>query len=149
MPASRTHLDNPVLRILRNRAVRTGIYTGVFLSVCFTLWVLVANRVPFLEPLAFARNTIAAGVLVLIACLPVMRFYRVPGEMLGSALIGWSLLTLTFRLLCIKFVLLDDIYSVFQIFMMGSIVYLIVATLAWIGTIIRRARASHISHINR
>jgi hypothetical protein len=148
MPASRAHLDHPVLRILRNRVVRTGIYTGVFLSVCFTVWVLVANRVPFLEPLAFARNTIAAGVLVLIACLPVMRFYRMPGEMLASALIGWSLLTLTFRLLCIKFVLLDAIYSVFQIFMMGSIVYLIVATLAWIGTIIRRARASHISHLN-
>ena len=148
MPASRMHFDNPVQRFLHNRAVRTGLYTGVFLSVCFVVWVLVANRVPFLEPLAFARNTIAAGVLVTIACVPVMRFYRVPGEMLGSALIGWSLLTLTYRLLSIKFILLDDTYSVFQIFMMGTIVYLIVATLAWIGTIIRRARASHISHIN-
>jgi len=148
MSALSTRTDNPLSRILRTRIVRTGVYTGVCLSVCFTVWVLVANRVPFLEPLAFARNTIAAGVLVLIASVPVMRFYREPAEMLGAAFIAWSLLTLTFRLLTIKFVLLDDTYSVFQIFMMGVVVYLIVATLAWLGTIIRRARASHISHIN-
>jgi hypothetical protein len=104
--------------------------------------------VPFLEPLAFARNAGAAGLLVLIASVPVLRFYREPGEMLGSSLIGWSLLTLTFWMLCFKFILLDITYSVFQIFMMGTVVYLIVATLAWIGTIIRRARASHISHIH-
>ena|ERR1700761_43488 len=132
----------------RSAPVRTGIWTGVGLSLCFAAWVVIANRVAFLEPLAFARNAGAAGLLVLLASIPVLRFYREPGEMLGSSLIGWSLLTLTFWLLCLKFELLNVTYSVFQIFMMGTVVYLIVATLAWIGTIIRRARASHISHIH-
>ena len=148
MPASEKPPAHAGSVFFRSAPVRTGIYTGVCLSLCFAAWVVVANRLPFLEPLAFARNAGAAGLLVLIASVPVLRFYREPSEMLGSSLIGWSLLTLTFWMLCFKFVLLDITYSVFQIFMMGTVVYLIVATLAWIGTIIRRARASHISHIH-
>jgi hypothetical protein len=116
--------------------------------LCFAAWVIVANRFPFLESLAFARNAGAVGLLLMIASVPVLRFYREPGEMLVSSLLGWTLLTLTFRLLCFKFELLDITYSAFEIFTMGAIAYLIVATLAWIGTIIRRARASHISHIH-
>jgi len=148
MSALSTSSGDHRIGILRSAPVRTGIYTGVFLSVCFATWVLVANRVPELEQLAFARNVGAAGLMVIAACVPVMRFYSSPGELLSSGLLGWSLLILTFRILCIKFDLLDESYSTFQIFVIGSVCYLIVATLAWIGTIIRRARASHISHTN-
>jgi hypothetical protein len=133
---------------LKNPPVRTGIYAGLSLSLCFAAWVFVANRESWLEPLAYARNVGAIALLAVIASIPVMRFYRSPGNLLGSALLGWSLLTITFRLLCLKFVLLDETYSAFQILTMGAVVYLLVATLAWIGTIIRRARASHITHIN-
>jgi hypothetical protein len=148
MQASETLPGDHWFGFLRNVSVRTGIYTGVCLSLCFTAWVLIANRIPWLEPLAFARNVGAVALLVVIASIPVMRFYRSPGDLLGSALLGWSLLTLTFRLLCLKFEFLDESYSTLHIFTIGAVVYLLVATLAWIGTIIRRARSSHVTHIN-
>jgi len=133
---------------LRYVPVRIGVYTGVCLSLCFALWVVVANRVPFLEPVAHLRNLIAIILLLAIAAIPVARFYRNPVELLCAAMIGWSLLSFTFYLLALIFTLLDESYSAFHIFMMGAVVYLLIATVAWIGTIIRRARASHVSHVN-
>jgi hypothetical protein len=128
--------------------VRIGVYTGACLSLGFALWVVAANRVPFLEPVAHVRNLVAIILLLAIAAIPVARFYRNPAELLCAAIVGWSLLSVTFYLLALIFTLLDESYSAFHIFMMGAVVYLLVATVAWIGTIIRRARASHISHLN-
>jgi hypothetical protein len=128
--------------------VRIGVYTGACLSLCFALWVVVANRIPFLEPVAHIRNLVASVVLLAIAAIPVARFYRSPAELLCAATIGWSLLSVSFYLLSLVFTLLDESYSAFHIFIMGAVVYLLVATIAWIGTIIRRARASHVSHLN-
>jgi hypothetical protein len=133
---------------LQYAPARIGVYSGVCLSVVFALWVVVANRVPFLEPLAHVRNLVAGVLLLAIAAIPVARFYRSPAELLCAALIGWSLLSVTFYLVSLVFTLLDESYSAFHIFMMGAVVYLLVATIAWIGTIIRRARASHVSHLN-
>jgi hypothetical protein len=38
--------------------------------------------------------------------------------------------------------------SAVQIFMLGAVLYMLVVTVSWIGTIIRRARAAHVSHPN-
>ncbi|HEY1481865.1 MAG TPA: hypothetical protein VGF19_03995, partial [Candidatus Acidoferrum sp.] len=81
MPELNTPHGDHKTGILRSAPVRTGIYTGVSLSVCFATWVLVANRVPELEPLAFARNVGAAGLMAIAACVPLMRFYSSPGEL--------------------------------------------------------------------
>ena len=39
---------------LRHAPAKVGIYTGVWLSVVFIAWVVIANRAPFLEPLAWS-----------------------------------------------------------------------------------------------
>jgi uncharacterized membrane protein YvlD (DUF360 family) len=135
--------------VLHNAGVRTGIYTGVALAVAFTAWLYVANRVPSLENVALERNVIAATVLGVIAAMPVLRFLRAPGSLLVSSLIAWGILTFTYRGLCVYFVDLGDRYSAPQIFIMGAVLYMILATVSWIGTCIWRARReSHISHSN-
>ena len=134
---------------LRHTPARVGIYTGVWLSVVFVAWVVIANRASFLEPLAQQRNVIATLVLALIASMPVLRFLRSPGELLVSGLFAWSVLTLAYRILSLKFVLLPYYYGAFHIFVLGAVAYLLFATFSWIGMIVWRARAAQRGHISR
>jgi hypothetical protein len=136
-------------RFLENVEMRVGIYTGVCLSLVFTGWLFCANRVASLERIAEERNVVAVIVLFFFACLPVLRFYRQPAGLLVSGLLGWSLLTICYRLLCLKFSLLAERDSALEIFAMGAIVYLIVATLSWLGTIVRKARMAHTTHLHQ
>ena len=131
---------------LKDAATRVGIYIGVCLSLIFTVWFLVANRVHFLEPLALERNLIAAGLIAFFAAVPLFRFYRSPAELLGSGLIAWSILAITYRVFAFFFSVLEENYSTFHVFVMGAVSYLVFATLSWVGTIIWRVRATDSSH---
>lgn len=133
---------------MRDVATRTGVYAGLFLSLVFATWLLIANRVPFLEPIAMERNIIASAFLAVLACVPLFRFYRSPLQLLLSGLLAWGLLTLTYRIFCFRFVLLEEYYSAFHVFVLGALSYLIFATISWIGTIIWRVHAtsSHTHH---
>src|SRR5271167_641109 len=75
--------------VLRNASVRTGVYVGIILSVVFTGWVIVANHMPSLDRFALSRNLAAVVLLGLIALIPVFRFWRMPGNLLASSLVGW------------------------------------------------------------
>lgn len=134
------------LGVFHNAAIRTGVYSGLGLSVAFAVWVLAANRIPALDPLAFERNLAGAAVLGLFAAVPVLRFLRYPGHLLASSLIAWAIFSAVYRVLCIHFWGLAERYGAMRLFMMGVVLYLILATLSWLGTVISRARASHISH---
>jgi hypothetical protein len=134
------------LHVFKNAAIRTGVYAGVGLAMVLVAWVFVANRAPALERFALERNIVAAVALGLFAAVPVLRFWRLPGPLLASGLITWSVLALTYRLLCVVFWGLAERYSAVHIFALGAILYMIIATLSWIGTCIWRARESNISH---
>jgi hypothetical protein len=136
------------LMFLRNVPVRVGIYTGICLSIVFAMWLVLANRVPLLERLALERNIIAVVGLVFFASLPILRFYRSPGDLLVSGLLAWTLLSITYRLLCMVFVLLNERYSGFHVFVLGAVTYLVFATLSWIGMIIWKVRSADISHLD-
>jgi hypothetical protein len=134
--------------VFRNASVRTGVYVGVVLSIVFSGWVIVANRVPVLDRFALVRNLAAVAVLGLIALIPVLRFWRMPGDLLASSLVAWALFSLSYRVLCMRFAGLAERFSAIQIFVLGAVLYMLAVTLSWIWTIIRRARASHVSHPN-
>jgi hypothetical protein len=134
------------LDFLRNSAVRTGVYTGACLSLVFTAWLVIANQVPFLERFAFERNVAGAGVFVFLAAVPILRFLRWPGNLLASSIIAWVIFSMVYRMLCMIYHELGNWHSTFQVFMVGTVVYMIFTTLCWIGAIIRRARAAEISH---
>jgi hypothetical protein len=103
---------------------------------------------PSLDRFALARNLAAVVLLGLIALIPVLRFWRVPGNLLASSLIGWVIFSLAYRILCMDFRGLAERFSAVQIFMLGAVLYMLVVSLSWIWTIIRRARASYVSHPN-
>ena len=150
MIAVRAHLPGyGRLHVLKNAAIRTGVYAGVGLALVFTTWVFAANRLPELESLAFERNLAAVAALLLFAAVPVLRFLRMPGHLLASSLIGWGILAITYRLLSIYFWGLSARYSAVQVFTLGAVLYMILATLSWIGTCIWRVRSSDVSHSNR
>ena len=134
--------------VFRNASVRTGVYVGVVISIVFSGWVIVANRIPVLDRFALVRNLAAVAVLGLIALIPILRFWRMPGNLLASSLVAWVLFSLSYRVLCMRFAGLAERFSAVQIFVLGAVLYMLVVTLSWIWTIIRRARASHVSHPN-
>jgi hypothetical protein len=134
--------------VFRNAAIRMGIYTAVGLSLVFTGWLFLANRVPFLDRLALERNIAAAVVLCLFALIPILRFVRMPGHLLASGLVAWLIFSAYYRVLCMIFRKLGDWNGAIQVFMYGAVVYLIVATLSWIGAAIWRVREADASHSN-
>jgi hypothetical protein len=145
-PPIRTH--EPI-HAFRNDAVRIGLLVGVGLSLSLTGWVYLANRVPIFDSIPVERNLAAAAILALMAFIPVLRFFRDPANLLFSSLLSWSILSLTYQTLGLFFWTLRDWYSTFEVFMLGAVVYLIVATLSWIGTCIWKARAAHLSGSTR
>lgn len=134
------------LDFLRNAAIRTGVYTGVCLSLVFTAWLVIANQVPILERFAFERNVAGAGVFVFLAAVPVLRFLRWPGNLLASSMIAWAIFSIVYRILCLIYHGLGDWHSTFQVFMIGAVSYMMFTTLSWIGAIVRKVRAAEVSH---
>ena len=127
----------------RGTAMRTGVYVGFCLSLVFIAWLVAANRAPALEQFAWQRNVGAAAAICFFGLIPVLRFPRNPGRLWASGAVAWLLLSLTYRLACIFFPGLTERYSALQVFMVGAVVYTIVSTVCWIGTVVWRMRASH------
>jgi hypothetical protein len=148
MPVSAHLPEYRWFHVLQNAAVGTGVYVGTGLSFIFIVWLLLANYVAFLERFASARNLVAAIFLGSLALVPVFRFFRQPVSLITSSVIAWCFFTIFYRALCLIFSGLSDWHSTFQVFMYGAVVYLIIATVCWIGSIIWRTRSSHISHSN-
>jgi hypothetical protein len=145
--AVRAHLPGyGRLHFFKNAAVRTGVYSGTGISLVLVAWLFVANRVPSLEPVALERNLAGCVALALFAAVPVFRFRLLPGHLLASGLVAWSVGALTYRVLCVYFWGLAARYSAVHLFTLGAILYMILATLSWIVTCISRARQSNASH---
>jgi len=136
------------LGIFRNAAIRTGVYSGVGMSAVLIAWLFVANRVPFLESFARERNLAAALMMGTLAIAPILRFMRLPGRLLISSFIGWTIVSLTYRAARMHFHALESRYSAFQIFVLGAVVYLIFATLSWVFSTVWRLREASASHPN-
>jgi hypothetical protein len=130
------------VRALR-RVIRTGALEGVLLSVILTAWLLVANRLPFFDRFALLRNAIAIASLGLAALVPVVRFRNSAKDILPAGAIGLGIGCLCYSAWTIYFDRLTDRMGVFQIFVMGLIVYTLAAVVFWVVSMIRSARHHH------
>jgi hypothetical protein len=131
---------------LRISSLRTGILTGIYVSVVFIAWLMVANRLPALEPFAEARNLVGGAVLVTLLAIPALRFRRHPGRLFVAGLTAWTVLTLTYLAAEMHFTLLESRMGAFHVFMMGAISYGFVAVLDWVFLMCAGARREHIVH---
>jgi hypothetical protein len=140
-PQIRAH---PPFHLFKDSAVRTGVVVGVGLSLALSAWIYLANSLPIFNNISVERNLATAATISFLAFLPVLRFFREPGNLLISSLLAWSIFSLSYRTLSLFYWTLSDWYSTFQVFMIGAVIYLIVATLSWLGTCIWKARAAHL-----
>jgi hypothetical protein len=127
---------------LKDSAFRMGVYVGLCLFAVFVSWVVVANRFSIFDRFALERNILAVGAMVLLAALPIVRFIRRPASLLGSGLAAWALFSFLYRIVCLFFERLSSWHGAGQVFVAGLVLYLIAATLAWIGGLVWRVRAS-------
>jgi hypothetical protein len=130
---------------LRNTALRTGVLTGIYLSCILFSWLWAANRVPQLEPYARARNLAAGAIAILLMTIPVLRFRRYPGRIFVSGLTAWTLLTITYLAMEMRFSLLETRLGAFHLFMLGAICYGFVAAFQWVFLICAEARHRHLA----
>jgi hypothetical protein len=127
----------------RHQALRTGVRMGVLLSVVFTAWIIIANRVSILDRLAIVRNAAALTLLLLVCLEPIARFRNSARDLLLSGLIGWAIGSLCYFGWTIYFVELTNRLGPFQVFVMGAGVYILLSVIVWIGGMIRIARQHH------
>ena len=129
---------------LRIAYLRIGVLTGVYLSCVFLAWLIVANRLPALEPFAGVRNIIAGGVLVAALGIPVLRFLNSPGKLFAAGLTAWTLLTISYIAAELHFTLLESRMGAFHVFVLGAISYGFVAVLDWVFLICAGDRHQHV-----
>jgi hypothetical protein len=134
---------------LRNVTLRIGVLTGIYLSCVFIAWLFVANRIPWLEPFAGARNLVAGAVTVLILAIPVLRFRHEPGKLFAAGLVAWALLTITYLAAEIEFTLLRTRLGALHMFTLGAASYGLVAVFQWVALMCVEARQQHIAQTQR
>jgi hypothetical protein len=130
---------------MRNASLRIGVITGVYLSCVFVAWLFVANRVPQLESFAGIRNLAAGAATMLLMLIPVLRFRREPVRMFVSGLTAWTLLTLTYIGMEMRFSLLESRMGALHIFMLGGVTYGFVAVFDWVFLLCVEARQRHVA----
>jgi hypothetical protein len=128
---------------LRIASLRIGTLTGIYLSCVFVAWLIVANRIPALEPFAEARNLVGGALLVTILAIPALRFRRDPGRLFVAGLTAWTLLTLAYMAAEIHFTLLESRMGAFHVFVLGAVSYGFVAVLDWVFLICVGVRHQH------
>jgi hypothetical protein len=129
---------------LRNVSLRTGVLTGVYLSCVFAAWLIVANRIPQLEPFAGVRNLSAGAVTLLLLAIPVLRFRNKPMRMFVSGLTAWTLLTFVYIATEMHFSLLESRMGALHFFMLGAVSYGLVAVFDWVFLLCAEVRHRHI-----
>jgi hypothetical protein len=145
MRRQETHFQDELTLAAHNSAIRTGMWSGISMAVVFIAWLFIANRMPASESFALERNVIAASILAILFMVPVVRFMWQAGRLLAASLTAWWIFSLVYRLLCVVFSGLPERYTPMRVFILGSVVCMILATLSWIVTVIWRTRASHMA----
>jgi len=116
--------------------LRTGISVGTYLCVLSLAWLLLANRVPFLDRFAFARNLAAVALAGVLLLIPICRFLKSPGQLFLSGLIAWTMLTLGYGAMATQFPALDQRMGAFHLFVLGVIAYGLLATVVWVAQLV-------------
>ena len=62
--------------------MRIGLLAGAGLSLAFSGWIYLANRVPIFDRISIERNLAAAAILGVLAFIPVLSFFREPAGLL-------------------------------------------------------------------
>jgi hypothetical protein len=125
-------------QLLKKSSLRTGLATGGLMNVVMFAALFAANRMPWLESRALERNAISAGAFLVVALIPVFRFYRRPPQLFLSGLIGVALLTLGYITASMYFPMLERMLRTpAEVFIDGCAGYGVTAALLWVAHMCR------------
>jgi hypothetical protein len=145
MPAYAVH-NGP----LRNSAISLGVLLGVYFSGVGLAWLLLANRMRQLDQLASERNVALAVAFVMLGFVPTCRFIKSPGRSFLSGVTAWAILTLTYAVTELPFPRLATRLSAFRLFVLGSLVFGLLAAFSWVMNLVvmlRQARQQPIDQL--
>lgn len=122
---------------VRHKPVRNPAFSlGIVLGVCFSgiglAWLLLANRVPLLDRFASERNCGLAVAFVLLGLVPSCRFVKSPGRSFLSGVTAWAILTAIYSVTELAFPRLATRLSAFHFFILGCMVFGLLAAFAWV-----------------
>ena len=112
--------------------LRLGLVVGAGLSGVAIAWVLIANRIPALDPLAMLRNMAAGALVIAFLLVPACRFRRHPSHFFACGVTAWSILTLVYAILQIPFPRLGLRMGTFHFFMLGAVLLGLASALLWV-----------------
>lgn len=124
----------------RHPCLILGTVTGTCLAGIVVAWLLVANRAPSLVQFAFERNVIAGAAIGILMLLPFLSFLGSPARIFVSGLIAWTILALAYDVLEILFGRLGTRLGSFHLFMLGAVVFGVLAVLDWVALLLLAAR---------
>jgi hypothetical protein len=127
-------------RVWCHPVLRLGLVTGISLTGVAAAWLLVANAVPSLERFAVLRNLAAAVLAGLLMLAPVCRFLKSPARIFLSGVIAWTFLSVAYRAIEIPFSHLATRLGAFHLFMLGAVIYGLLAVIDWVAQLVLMAR---------
>jgi hypothetical protein len=141
MNVLRHHLMN-FAASLRSPVLVMGLLDGAALAAVMLVSLLVANRIPQLEPWTIERNAVCEGVFLLTMLLPILVFRSEPRRLFACGMIAWFVFTLSYWMAGIYFVQLFDSLqrTPFSALMDGAVAYGVIAALAWVSGMAWHAR---------
>jgi hypothetical protein len=119
-----------------------GVYVGAALVGVMLGALVIANRVPALEPYAFERNAACYGLFVMLMFVPVLRYINRPFQMFVASMTSWILLTAAYNFAGMYFRSLFDVLqrTPLEVLAEGAIVFGVLAVAAWVCRMILHAR---------
>lgn len=131
---------------LQNLPLRIGVLTGAYLTAILAVFLIVANRLPFLDGFAAVRTTACCALFALVAIVPACSFLRRPWHLFKSGLTAWLLFSLAYAGAGQIFdALFTRLRPPFTVFMIGAMFYGLVAVAAWLVHLIAAMR-SHLAN---
>ncbi len=127
---------------MRHPCLILGTVTGACLAGIAVAWLLVANRAPSLAQFAFERNVITGAAIGILMLLPFFSFLGSPARIFISGVIAWTILALAYDVLEILFGRLSTRLGAFHLFMLGTVVFGVLAVLDWVALLLLSAKRS-------
>lgn len=126
--------------LMHSPTLRTGLLTGVLLSLVMAISLFGANRTPWLERLATERNAVCSVAFLFVILIPICRFWRSPVLLFTSGIVGWALFTAAYVGAGNFF---ENLYSRIRtpgiILAYGAAAYGMAAVIAWVAPMVRSA----------
>jgi hypothetical protein len=139
-----------LLAWMRNDTLRFGTLTGLYLGAVLFVSLLLANRVPFLEPYADARNAVCIGAFTLVVILPLWRFRHQPVRMFTSAILAWAIFSVLYAAAGLPFERLHLRFpGPFHAFFLGASLYGFAAVARWVMEMLHAARQAPVGASRR